>query len=205
MSTKEAVQKIIYENIFVVVSTVPVALLLGTIVSFVFYIVIRYVIGIEGITWIDSGYGYILTVILYGIISLLSIACNVIIYIKENLIFKLKPIVLEQDGMFVHFIKNKFPKLWNHLLPKLVFIRLHKRMWVVRYGIESILICGMMVLIGICVSLYPALKKDAHMYSPYDMLYTEIYGVNQVTQDDIARIIKENNVELTEYKKFEFV
>lgn len=204
MSQREAVKHIIRENVFVLTGTIPIVLLFGTMISYCFYVVIRYVIGIDGIIWMDNKDGYILTVILYGILSLVSIVWNTIIYVKENLVLKLKESQLEEDGLFVHFMKRHFPELWNRFLPQSAFVRLHKRMWSVRYGIGSILTCGMLLLIGMCVSLYPSFKESADIYSPYDMLYTEIYDKNQMSQYDIAEILNENGVDIVEYKQFEY-
>lgn len=205
MRRKEAVFYLIRENLFVLAGAFPIALLLGTIISFCFYVVMRYVIGIAGICWMDNGKGYILTFILYGILSVVSITWNATSYVKENLVSKLKTFRPEKDGVFVHFLKRYFPKNWNRHLPQLVFIRLHRKMWCVRYGMGSLLICGMLFLIGICVSLFPSFKENADIYSPYDMLYTEMNGMNQASQHEITRILKQNDVEITENMQFEYV
>ncbi|MDE5864004.1 MAG: ABC transporter permease [Lachnospiraceae bacterium] len=205
MSQREAVKNMIRENILVLAGIIPIVFLFGTILSYCFYAVIRYVIGIDGIIWMDNGDGYILTFILYGILSFISIVWNAIIYVKENLALKLKENRLEEDGLFVRFVKRHLPEVWNRFLPQNAFVRLHQRMWNARYGIGSILTCGMLLLIGMCVSLYPSFQDSADIYSPYDMLYTEIYGKNQMSQKEIAEILDENGVDVIEYKQFEYV
>lgn len=205
MSTKEAVMCIIHENVFAAACLIPAAFVMGTVLSFCFYAVIRYAIGLEGIRWLDNGKGYAVTITLYVILSLTAIVINAVIYTKEKLILQLKEAENERDCLLSKVIRVRYPGLWNHLLPKIAFVRLHQRLWNVRYVIECVLISGMMFLIGVCVSMYPSFLDNVAVYSPYDMLYTEINGVNQAEQEEIVRILNENNVDITEYRQFEFV
>ena len=204
MSKKEAVISIVRENVFAVACLIPAALIMGTVLSFCFYAVIRYVIGLEGIRWLDNGKGYAVTITLYVLLSLTAVIINAVIYIKEKLILQLKEVENERDGLLARVIRVRAPRLWNHLLPQIAFVKLHRRLWNVRYVIECVLISGMMFLIGICVSMYPSFLDNADVYSPYDMLYTEINGVNRAEHEEIVRILNENNVEITEYRQFEF-
>lgn len=41
----------------------------------------------------------------------------------------------------------------------------------------------MLFLIGICVSLFPSFKENTDIYSPYDMLYTEINAIFKCDYD----------------------
>ena len=50
------------------------------------------------------------------------------------------------------------------------------------------------MLTGVCVTLYPAFLQDAKSYSPYDMVYSKIYGMNQVSVQDVPSYIGENGV-----------
>ena len=44
------------------------------------------------------------------------------------------------------------------------------------------------------MTLYPAFLQDAKSYSPYDMVYSEIYGMNQVSVQDVLHILEKNGV-----------
>ena len=45
-----------------------------------------------------------------------------------------------------------------------------------------------------CVTLYPAFLQDAKSYSPYGMVYSEIYGMNQVPLQEVVHILEKNGV-----------
>ena len=205
MRQKEAVYYIIRENLLTAIVTMGIALPLGTMLSLFFYLVIRYGIGIEGIIWLDNGKGYWLTALGYGLATVISIVLNAIRYEKENLISKLNGGSGEKDGVIVKMIKRYAPQKWNRYLPKIAFIRLHKWLWRIRYGLGILLCCGMIFLIGICVSAMPGFRDDAERYSPFDLLYTESRGVNQVSHEEINQILQDNGVEVTEYRQFDCV
>lgn len=76
MSRKEVFENLFLENALIAVLALVSALAAGTVLSFLFFAVIRYGIGIEGLQWRLSLEPYILTVLLYAVVIALTFMLN---------------------------------------------------------------------------------------------------------------------------------
>ena len=100
----------------------------------------------------------------------------------------------EKTGKIGTFLCRLAPNYMRFHLVEWSFVRRHKKEWGCRYVLASLIIAVSVMLTGVCVTLYPAFLQDAKSYSPYDMVYSKIYGMNQVSVQDVLHILEKNSV-----------
>ena len=85
MSRKEAFWNIFLENVLVAILALVAALAAGTALSVLFFAVIQYGIGIEGLHWKLSSEPYKMTIILYAVVIGLTFILNVGSLFREKI------------------------------------------------------------------------------------------------------------------------
>lgn len=195
LSQKEAFWNMLFENMSVALLALAAALAVGTILSFLFFAVIVYGIGIDGVQWQLRLEPYKITALLYAAVMIITFALNAARLLHEKIGVLLKAQHRsEKEGIFSCVLRRILPGyMKNHML-EWSFVRRHKKEWRLRYALASLIIACTAMLAGVCVTLYPAFLHDAQIYSPYDMVYSEIYGMNQVPLQDVISILGENNI-----------
>lgn len=195
MSQKEAFRNMLFENILVALLALTAALAVGTILSFLFFAVIIYGIGIDGVQWQLRLEPYKITVLLYAVVMAITFVLNAAKLLHEKIGVLLKAQHRsEKEGMLYCILCRTMPGYMKNRMLEWSFVRCHKKEWRLRYVLASIMIACTAMLASVCVTLYPAFLHDAQTYSPYDMVYSEIYGMNQVPLQDVISILEENDV-----------
>lgn len=194
MSRKEAFRNLLFENIVISVLALAAALMAGTMLSFLFFAVIIYGIGIQGVQWQFCPEAYKITVILYTAVMCVAFALNVgkLMWDKIGTLLKAQ-YRSEKGGKIFAVFYRLAPGYMNRYLPEWSFVRRHKKEWGLRYIFAAFIIAAAVLLTGSCVTLCPAFLQDAKSYSPYDMVYSEIYGMNQVPVQKVIHILEEND------------
>lgn len=195
MSRREALRTLFLENIALSVLALAAALAAGTILSFLFFAVIIYGIGIKGVQWQFCPEAYKLTVILYTVVMAMAFALNAGKFMWDKIGTLLKAQYRsEKKGRIYTVLCNLAPGYMNRHLPEWSFVRRHRKEWSLRYLLAALIIAASVLLVGSCVTLCPAFLQDAKSYSPYDMVYSEIYGMNQVPLRNVIQILEENGI-----------
>ncbi|MBD8973657.1 MAG: ABC transporter permease, partial [Clostridiales bacterium] len=111
----------------------------------------------------------------------------------------------EKIGKIGTILCRLAPNYMTFHLVGLSFVRRHKKEWGLRYLLASLMIAVSVTLAGICLTLYPAFLQDAKSYSPYDMVYSEIYGMNQVPLQDVIHILEKNGVAVEQIIRLPYI
>lgn len=193
MSRKEAFWNIFLENMIVAGSALAAALVAGTVLSLLFFTVIQYGIGIEGIRWRLRMEPYKMTVILYAVVLALTLGLNIGNLLREKIGVLMKAQYRsEKKGLFYRILYKCNPRYMRKYMVEWSFLRRHNKEWGFRYAFAILIVACAVMLASVCVTMYPAFLKDARSYSPYDMVYSEIYGMNQVSEETVTEILEEN-------------
>lgn len=112
---------------------------------------------------------------------------------------------VEKGGKIGTILCRLAPKHMNSHLVEWSFVRRHKNERGFRYILASFIIAESVMFTGICVTLYPAFQQDAKSYSPYDMVYSEIYGMNQVPLQNVIYILKKNGVTVEQVVQMRYI
>ena len=195
MSRKEAFENLLFENVLISVLALAIALVAGTVLSFLFFAVIIYAIDVHGVQWQFCPEAYKLTAVLYTVVVAVSFILNAgrLMLDKIGTLMKAQ-YRAEKIGKIGTILCRLAPNYMTFHLVGLSFVRRHKKEWGLRYLLASLMIAVSVTLAGICLTLYPAFLQDAKSYSPYDMVYSEIYGMNQVPLQDVIHILEKNGV-----------
>ena len=195
MSRKEAFENLLFENVLISVLALAIALVAGTVLSFLFFAVIIYAIDVHGVQWQFCPEAYKLTAVLYTVVVAVSFILNAgrLMLDKIGTLMKAQ-YRAEKIGKIGTILCRLAPNYMTFHLVGLSFVRRHKKEWGLRYLLSSLMIAVSVTLAGICLTLYPAFLQDAKSYSPYDMVYSEIYGMNQVPLQDVIHILEKNGV-----------
>ncbi|RHQ74631.1 ABC transporter permease, partial [Blautia sp. AF22-5LB] len=195
MSRKEAFGNLLFENVIISVLALAIALAAGTVLSFLFFAVIIYAIDVHGVQWQFCPEAYKLTAILYTVVVAVAFILNAGRLMLDKIGTLLKAQYrAEKTGKIGTFLCRLAPNYMSFHLVEWSFVRRHKKEWGCRYALASLMIAVSVMLTGVCVTLYPAFLQDAKSYSPYDMVYSEIYGINQVPLQDVLHILEKNGV-----------
>lgn len=194
MSRKEALKNLFLENIVISVLALAAALVTGTILSFLFFAVIVYVIGIQGVRWLFCLDAYKVTVILYIVVMSVAFVLHAGKLMRDNIGTLLKAQYRsEKKGRIFAILYRLAPEYMNRHLLEWSFVRRHKKEWSLRYILAAFMIAVSVLLMGSCVTLCPAFLQDAKNYSPYDMVYSEIYRMNQIPLQNVIQILEQND------------
>lgn len=195
MSRKEAFRNLLFENVIISVLALAIALAAGTVLSFLFFSVIIYAIDVHGVQWQFCPEAYKLTAVLYTVVVAVAFILNAGRLMLDKIGTLLKAQYrAEKTGKIGTFLCRLAPNYMRFHLVEWSFVRRHKKEWECRYVLASLIIAVSVMLTGVCVTLYPAFLQDAKSYSPYDMVYSEIYGMNQVSVQDVLHILEKNGV-----------
>ena len=195
MSRKEAFRNLLFENVIISVLALAIALAAGTVLSFLFFSVIIYAIDVHGVQWQFCPEAYKLTAVLYTVVVAVAFILNAGRLMLDKIGTLLKAQYrAEKTGKIGTFLCRLAPNYMRFHLVEWSFVRRHKKEWGCRYVLASLIIAVSVMLTGVCVTLYPAFLQDAKSYSPYDMVYSKIYGMNQVSVQDVLHILEKNGV-----------
>ena len=206
MSRKEAFENLLFENVLISVLALAIALVAGTVLSFLFFAVIIYAIDVHGVQWQFCPEAYKLTAVLYTVVVAVSFILNAgrLMLDKIGTLMKAQ-YRAEKIGKIGTILCRLVPNYMTFHLVGLSFVRRHKKEWGLRYLLASLMIAVSVTLAGICLTLYPAFLQDAKSYSPYDMVYSEIYGMNQVPLQDIIHILEKNGVAVEQIIRLPYI
>lgn len=206
MSRKEAFENLLFENVLISVLALAIALVAGTVLSFLFFAVIIYAIDVHGVQWQFCPEAYKLTAVLYTVVVAVSFILNAgrLMLDKIGTLMKAQ-YRAEKIGKIGTILCRLAPNYMTFHLVGLSFVRRHKKEWGLRYLLSSLMIAVSVTLAGICLTLYPAFLQDAKSYSPYDMVYSEIYGMNQVPLQDVIHILEKNGVAVEQIIRLPYI
>ena len=206
MSRKEAFENLLFENVLISVLALAIALVAGTVLSFLFFAVIIYAIDVHGVQWQFCPEAYKLTTVLYTVVVAVPFILNAgrLMLDKIGTLMKAQ-YRAEKIGKIGTILCRLAPNYMTFHLVGLSFVRRHKKEWGLRYLLASLMIAVSVTLAGICLTLYPAFLQDAKSYSPYDMVYSEIYGMNQVPLQDVIHILEKNGVAVEQIIRLPYI
>ncbi len=206
MSRKEAFENLLFENVLISVLALAIALVAGTVLSLLFFAVIIYAIDVHGVQWQFCPEAYKLTAVLYTVVVAVSFILNAgrLMLDKIGTLMKAQ-YRAEKIGKIGTILCRLAPNYMTFHLVGLSFVRRHKKEWGLRYLLASLMIAVSVTLAGICLTLYPAFLQDAKSYSPYDMVYSEIYGMNQVPLQDVIHILEKNGVAVEQIIRLPYI
>lgn len=195
MSRKEAFRNILLENAVVAALALLAALAAGTVLSLLFFMVIQYGIGIGGIRWRLSPEPYKMTSLLYAVVIAVTFALHAGSFLRENIGTLMKAQYrLEKKGLFYRMLCRFWPEYLRRHMAECSFLRRHGKEWGFRYAFAVLLAACSVMLVSVCVTIYPAFLRDAVSYAPYDMVYSDLYGRNQAPEEAVAEILEENGI-----------
>ena len=206
MSRKEAFENLLFKNVLISVLALAIALVAGTVLSFLFFAVIIYAIDVHGVQWQFCPEAYKLTTVLYTVVMAVSFILNAGRLMRDKIGTLMKAQYrAEKIGKIGTILCRLAPNYMTFHLVGLSFVRRHKKEWGLRYLLASLMIAVSVTLAGICLTLYPAFLQDAKSYSPYDMVYSEIYGMNQVPLQDVIHILEKNGVAVEQIIRLPYI
>lgn len=195
MSRKEAFWNMFLENALIAILALVAALMIGTVLSVVFFAVIQYGIGVEGVHWRLSPRPYKITIILYAVVIGLTFVLNVGSLLRERIGVLIKAQYhSEKKGRFYRMLCRLHPVYMKRHMVEWSFLQRHNKEWGFRYLFAALIATCSVMLVSVCVMMSLAFQRDAGSYAPYDMVYSEIYGMNTVPEEAITEILKENEV-----------
>lgn len=205
MRRKEAVRNLMLEGVVVSGFALIAALAIGTVFSVLFYGFIRYGLGIEGLRWKFTIEPYQITILLYGITTLITILLqgSRMYFPKIDQLLK-TPFQAEKKGKILNFMEHMSARFGQSNQIAHSFLVRHKRHWSIRYAIGVFLLTTAIMLIGLCAGINQALYCDAERYSPYDVLYTDVFDVNHITETEVREFADKHHVTITEYSQISF-
>lgn len=180
--------------------------LAGTLLSVFFFGIISHVIGITALQWEIPYKAYAVTALLYGIALAITVVFQVIGLLGSRIrSLLLAPYQAEAKGRGYGWMKKLFPNyVGNHLLECSLLVR-HKREWAARYGFCALLVGSVLYLVSFCTVLQSALLRDVANYCPYDLVYSEIFGKNHISEDDLRDTLSGHGISIAEEKKISYV
>lgn len=195
MSRKETFRNMLLENTVVAVLALAAAFVVGTILSILFFFIIVYGIGIKGVQWELSLEPYKITAFLYAAIMVVMFVLNAVKFSYDRIGTLLKAqYCAEKKGMIYCILCRFVPGYMKRHMLEWSFVRRHKKEWCLRYVLASLIIACSVMLVSVCTAMYPSFLQDAESYSPYDMVYSEIFGMNQVPLEDVISILEKNDI-----------
>lgn len=102
-------------------------------------------------------------------------------------------------------LKNRFPKGYKGRFLEKAFISHHFKSYITISLVAIWLIAFSVLFEGFSATTYPSLMKNAMTYSPYDMVYGQIFGKNQVSDSDVTHILEEQHVAVTEEMQISYL
>lgn len=111
-------------------------------------------------------------------------------------------------GSFIDIVKwilSKFPNLYNDNI--LILANLSHRFTAYRsmLYILSLLVCGAMIFMGYSYSMYASSRDFITADNPYDIMFIESDNYNKVKQEDIKKLLNQNESKLITYKALDYM
>lgn len=206
MSRKEGVFHLFFEHTVVSLSALAAALAAGTVLSFLFFAVILYGIGITGVQWQFCSEAYKITFILYAAVTAAAFVWNGGKFMRDKIGILLKAKYRsEKTGKFFKLLNRLMPGYMNRHFVAWSFVRRHKKVWIFKYTFAAVIVAAAALLMGSCITMYPGFLRDAENYSPYDMVYAQIDGMNQVPIQEAVRILEQNGTKADQVIRLPYV
>jgi len=103
------------------------------------------------------------------------------------------------------FFSELFPSYLKHHILELSFARQHHKSGR-RIGIVAAWLIGFSIFfMGFCLVMIPDLLHNAATYSPYDMVYSRVFGMNKVEDKQIERLLNQNGVKVKAIHQVEYL
>lgn len=199
MCKKDIRKNMILEGFAVSAIALTAALGFGTIVSFVFYWIISKCIGIAGLKWKFQPDPYVLSVLLYiGVMILTVLICSIRIFrekIRTLMEFQSRA---EKKGWIYRMMRKFFPLYMKRHMLEWSFLIRHRREWGIRYIIATLIIVCVTSVFSMGIVIYQSAFQNVIYYAPYDMVYSQIWGRNEIDPDEIATVLSQHGVSVTE-------
>ncbi len=256
MTEKEIFRNVLFENGMIALISIVTGLLAGTLVSMGFFSFIIHVIGIKNVTFGISFKAYLITILFYGGIFIVTVIISILKSLKMQIIDMIKErykadkgaksskivfgigtaiLVISAVLMFV----NNYIKLWNmwfismlvccgatYLIlcnAEVIVLFVSKRfknfymsnclfLGDLKYRFHSTkkvtftmiwLFVFAIFFMGLCTVTYPSMLENAVTYTPYHMVYAEIYGMNKISDYDLGEIFESGDTKVTQQKSIE--
>lgn len=256
MSEREVLINMLIENCVIAGVSLISGLILGTIISFVFYFIIQQVIGISALRWYFNADSYKLTAILYVITILFTLVTGILGFMKMQLTDLMKErfradktgksrpgiliagvvfitvsvlimvmgygtadmwlvslvimfaglcMIITQAESMEQFFTKIFPDYMKRHIMEISFVRQHHKSRS-RIGIIAAWLIGFSIFFtGFCAVMYPSLLDNASTYSPYDLVYSKIFGENQAGDGEIKSLLEKNGVSVKTVKQADYL
>lgn len=206
MSRKDAWKNMLLEGFFVSAIALAGALGAGTILSFGFYFIISSWIGIVSLKWVFQLEPYILTILLYGSVTIVTVIVYSIRILKEKIRSMIvSPYRSDKRGLFCRVMKRLFPRYMQCHVPEWSFLVRHRIEWGIRYIIAALLIACVTIFSGMCIVIYQNSFRSVEDYAPYDMVYSQIFDQNNVSQEEICDVLSQYGVSVKEQIQTDYV
>lgn len=256
MSETEVLSNMLLENCIVAGISLISSLIMGTAVSFIFYLFIQNVIGIHGFKWCLSPDSYKVTAVLYGITILFTLVIGILKLVKMKITDlikekfraekKAKPLLclftagaaliiisiiimaawrsvshmwfislaLMSAGLYMSitnagssekYLIKIFPDYIQKHILEVSFLRQHSKSQSSTVTASTLLIGFCIFIAGVCAVTYPNNLHNAIAYSPYDMVYCQIFKMNQVKDSEIENLLNRNHVSVKKVKQANYL
>lgn len=258
MDDADVIKNIISESTLIHFISLACGLLVGTGLSFLFYEVIHYCIGISQISIKFNPKSYAVSILFYCVVTVVIVIYRIIqfagmqiidllkervngeksrnlhwLYILLGIIFITASVVVmfkryNSDSDYLWFVsiflmgiglmlllsnlktihnalKIRYLKWFNDQFLVKAFIKHHFKSYKTISFAAIWLIAFSVFFEGFSATTYPSLMKNAITYSPYDMVYGQIFGKNEVKDSDVKRILDEQHVTVTEEKQISYL
>jgi hypothetical protein len=114
-------------------------------------------------------------------------------------------LILTQADSLEHYITKLAPDYIRRHILEISFVRHHSKSRSLT-GIMAAWMIGFSVFFaGLCTIAYPIFLKDAITYSPYDLVYSQIFGKNQVEDSKIKTLLQQYSVSVKEIKQVHYL
>lgn len=205
MRRKEAVRNLMLDGLIVSGFALIAALAIGTVLSALFYGFIRYGLGIEGLKWRFDIAPYQITVLLYGVTTLATILLQgTCMYFPQIAQLLKTPFQAEKKGKILCYLERVSAWFGKSKKIEFSFLVRHKRNWSIRYVMSIFMLTAVIVLVGLCAGINQSFYCDAERYAPYDVLYTDVFDVNYIKEQEVRELANSNHVKITEYSQLGF-
>ena len=126
-------------------------------------------------------------------------------FVSLGLMFTGLCMIIAQFEAVERFIAGIFPHYMKKHIVELSFVRQHHKSRS-RISIIGAWLIGFSVFFaGLSAVLYPGQLQNAMTYSPYDLVYSQIFGKNQVEDREIQRLLNENGVSVKAVKQVNYL
>lgn len=206
MSRREAFWRQFCENVLVTALALAAALAAGTLLSWLFFGIIRYGISIVGVKWGLSLEQYKITAFLYLVALAPAFIFHAGSILREKISFLLKaPALSEKEGVLYRMLCRCCSGYMRRHMAEWSFLRRHSREWRIRSVLAFVIVSCSVILVSVSVTMSMAFLRDAKSYSPYDMVYSEMDERHRVLEGNVAGILAEYGVVVEQIIRIPYV